>query len=224
MLFMNISSTLLSVAFLTLLSACQMPVEEQSEKLALSTSTLNELPEATRNAYVSTYKKNRSKKRFAQLLSSNSQSPSLMVTVSDGAATIPPHYQSQAFKTASMEVFGNRCDELYLYPLNGGDTYSTLSLCYLDDSLYVDASSIDPDYPIGSVIIPISSQTADKQKFCNLSTKGNSKLQSACLTITQQHHVSHSRPLQVVNKAPKNKDFKPSLRDSSGERYTENTY
>lgn len=222
---MNISSTfLLSAALLTLLTACQMPVEEQSEKLALSTSTIDGLPEATKNAYVSTYKKNRSKKRFAQLLSSNSQSPSLMVTVSDGAASMPPNYQSQAFKTASMEVFGNRCDEIYLYPLKGGDIYSTLTLCYLNDSLYVDASSIDPDYPIGSVIIPISSQTADKQKFCNLSTKGNAKLQSACLTITQQHQEAHSRPLQVVNKAPKNKDFKPTLRDSSGERYTENIY
>ena len=221
---MNVLFTFLSAVILTLLSACHMPIEEQSEKLALPTSTINDLPEATRQAYVSTYKKNRSKKRFAQLISRNTQSPSLMVTLSDGSTTIPPNYQSQAFKTTSMEVFGNRCDELYLYPLNGSDTYSTLSLCYIDDSLYVDASSIDPDYPIGSVIIPISSKTADQQKFCDLSTQGNAKLQNACLTITQQHRAAYARPLQVVNKAPENRDFKPSLRSDSHINQSDNTY
>ena len=216
---MNVLISVISIVSMFLLCSCQMSMseEEQSKKLALSDQSLKSLSPSEKNEYIQTYRSNLGKRRFAQMTSSITQSPSLYITVSDGLASMPPLYSAASFKTASIELNGNGCDEINLHSQNDPKQYSTLSLCYLNDFLYIDASSRDRKYPIGSVIIPISSKVADSQKFCPLSTKGNSRLQGACITVKQRGTPGSPRPMQTVSQAPKNKKFRAKLRNNSDE-------
>lgn len=206
LLIMHIFSFILPSVFIAMLGGCGMSVEEQSQKLALSKPTVESLSPHDRNTYLATYRTNKRKRSLTQVTSHTTQSPSLHISLSGGTAALPPTYHPQKFNPLSMNILGDHCEDALLHSSQSSHP-ATLSLCYLNDTLFVDASSTDSQYPVGSMIIPISSKVTGKQQFCGLSTQGNAKLNNVCLTITQPSESLHSNSVQAVTPSPKNKQF-----------------
>jgi len=204
------------ICFALLLSGCQPSVEEQSVRLAMSKTQIEALSDDKRALYLNTAQSNMNTRRYAQLFSRTKQAPALTITASHGSAALGPTYQQAAFETATIELPGNHCVDMVLKK-PGSENHSTpLTLCYLDDKLYVDPSSIDENYPIGSMIIPVDARLVDRQKFCQVNTKGDARLRGACLLVQQQIGTTQTkRPVQLVNHAPKNKHFSPKPREES---------
>lgn len=205
-----------AICFALLLSGCQPSVEEQSAQLAMSKPQIQALSDDKRALYLNTAQSNLNTRRYAQLFSRTKQAQGLTITASHGSAALGPTYQQIAFETESIELAGNHCVDMILRKAGSKNNFSPLTLCYLDDKLYVDPSSIDEKYPIGSMIIPIDAKLAERQKFCQVNTKGDARLKDVCLLVQQHVDSSQSqRPVQLVNHAPKNKKFSAKPREEN---------
>ena len=196
-----------------LLSGCQMTPEAQSSLLAMSRSDIELLSPSARSRHMATAQQSINKRYYAQFFSRTEQAPTLQVSVSGGTAAMAPTYAAGPYHAAVVQVQANQCNSATLRSVEHQGQSATLSLCYLNDKLYVDASSIDANYPLGSIIIPISNRFVSQQRFCQMRTKGNAKLSGACMLIAQQgDKQNHDRPVQLVNRAEKNPSFEATLR------------
>ena len=203
----------LFVVFVMLLSGCQMTPEAESSLLAMSRSDIELLSPSARSRHTATAQQSINKRYYAQFFSRTEQAPTLQVSVSGGTAAMAPTYAAGAYHATVVQVPANQCTSANLRSVEHQGQSATLSLCYLNDKLYVDASSIDANYPLGSFIIPISNRFVSQQRFCQMRTKGNAKLSGACMLIAQQgDKQNHDRPVQLVNRAEKNPSFEATLR------------
>lgn len=209
-------SRLLSITILTLiaLSGCQSDPVYTAKALAISESHYKALSPEKQKRYTSTYRSNLNKRQSEQMRSYTKNHSTISVDLQGGKAKMHPHYLAETYKAQPVSVPANRCKTMTLTSQNNPSHTGSLLLCYLSDKLYIDASSIDENYPTGSVIIPIHSQVAGRLQFCQLNTKGNAHLLNACLTVTLPD-ADTSLPVEKLTAAPKNKGFKPALRDPS---------
>ena len=195
------------------LSGCQMSPADQSTLLAMPQNEVESMSANQRSTYVSTANTSASKRYYAQFFSRTQEADSLRITISGGTAALAPQYQPGRYRPVVTQLAANKCEMVSLQSLTASDQVASLSLCYLNDKLYVDASSTNSQYPMGSMIIPISHRFVAEQRFCQLRTKGNAKLSDACMLVQQNGRASVSnKPVQQVNRAPKNPAFSPSPR------------
>ena len=214
------ATLLLAVA--TFLNGCQMSPSEQSALLAMSKEDIRALSGNQRATYISTANTSKSKRYYAQFFSRTQEADSLRITISGGTAALSPQYQPGRYHPVVTELSANKCEIIALQSTSVAEHTASLSLCYLNDKLYVDASSTDSHYPMGSMIIPISHRFVSEQRFCQLRTKGNAKLTDACLLVQQHNVMRHNKkPVQQVNRAPKNTSFTPKLRTADLETSTQ---
>lgn len=205
---------LISILVLVTLSGCQSDPVETAKVLAISESHFKALPPEKQRQYTYTYRNNLSKRQSAQMRSYTKNHSVISVDVRGGKAKMYPHYLSEAYKAERVSVPANRCKTMTLTSQKNPSHTGSLLLCYLSDKLYIDASNIDENYPTGSIIIPIHTQVAGRMQFCQLNTKGSAHLLDACLTVTLPNADS-SLPVEKLAAAPKNRGFKPKLRDPS---------
>lgn len=208
-------SILITGMILTLLSGCSIDPEQESVALAMSKSQIESLDVNTKQKYIAAYRHNQKVMRSAQLYSQTSQHNTVTVTLSDALARTHPNYQHERIKPTRFTLKGNQCDIIHISAKDSKNE-SYLSACYLNNQLYLDASSIDENYPVGSFIIPISNIVDSTQSFCEVKTKGNAQLRQACLSIST-NETDSTRPVQKLTQAKKNKQFtaKPRLDESS---------
>lgn len=204
--------------FSWLLSGCQMSPADQSSLLAMSQNDVKSLTSNQRSTYISTANASSSKRYYAQFFSRTQEADSLRITISGGTASLSPQYQPGRYRPVVTQLDANKCEMIPLQSPTTSDQSASLSLCYLNDKLYVDASSTDSKYPMGSMIIPISHRFVAEQRFCQLRTKGNARLTDACILVQQSGSaLGDKKPVQQVNRAPKNTAFSPSPRAADGE-------
>lgn len=197
------------------MSGCKMDPEEQSRALAMSKDSIAALTPAQQNAYLATYKNNQRTKHATQIASQMNSSKALTVTLTQGSARMSPSYIQSPFSKGKMIIKANQCDTMTLKAYGNHKHTAQLSLCYLDDKLYVDASSIDPNYPVGSIIIPIMARMDGPQSFCQMASKGNAQLSNSCITVDAQNSEL-SLPTSLLTKAGKNQKFTAKTREIKG--------
>ncbi len=199
------------VTLLTLLNGCSMDPEQESLTLAMPKSKIESLNPETKKQYIAVYRNNQSAKRATQLHSQMSGGDTISVTISKGLARMHPNYQSERVKPMQFTLRGNQCDTIQIQSKES-KKFSLLSACYLNNQLYIDESSTNEHYPVGSLIIPIPANFA-AQEFCEVKTKGNAQLMQACLSIST-NTTDSTKPKQRLTKARKNKGFTAKVRQS----------
>ena len=191
---------------LSFLSGCQISPEQHAKMLALSPQQFAQLNPETLKNYDDAYHQN------LQALSnelSKSHMPRhqhIQIKIHGGMAQFSPDYTTYAFQSTYVDIPANRCIDTQLTASRNPEKQTQLSLCYLNDTLYVDSSSTNTHYPIGSIQLPIQYRLSQMQQFCQLNSQGNTKLHDSCITI-QHHNTDPTLPTQTLTLAPENTSF-----------------
>lgn len=206
----------LSAFALLFLSGCGTSPQEMSRMLAVSPTRLEAMPKDSQNTLMHAYRSNLTARQRAVSQSHTSSPRRLSVEIRNGTAAIAPTYTQHKFTPKTVAVFANQCQEVSLEDAQDRKQYAHLMLCYLNNQLYIDPSSTNTDYPVGSVIIPINTDLANSQSFCDLNTQGNARLRQSCVTISMANQPAKSAH-KMLHMAAKNKTFTPKLREETDE-------
>lgn len=202
---------LLSLLALSLLAGCTPNTEETSRMLAVSPTRLESMPSETKRTLIHNYRVNLAKRQQVAGNSRTTTPKRLSVQINDGTAAIAPTYQQHNFFAQTVSIHANQCQEVSLASKHDKNQFAHLILCYLNNQLYIDPSSTDLTYPVGSVIIPIENALSTNQSFCGLNTQGNAHLKKTCLTISMVNKKANGTH-KTLHGADKNQTFKPSPR------------
>jgi len=213
---MHTQSWLISIFVLLFLSGCSTSPQEMSRMLAVSPTRLEAMPNETKNTLMHAYRSNIVKRQHAISQSHTSSPRRLSVEIRDGTAAIAPTYVQQKFNAKTVAIYANQCQEVQLKDAKDHKLHAYLTLCYLDNQLYIDPSSTNTDYPVGSVIIPVNADIANSQSFCGLNTKGNARLHQSCVTISMANQPAKSAH-KTLHVAERNKTFTPKPRVDTGD-------
>lgn len=108
----------------------------------------------------------------------------LVVSIEGGTARMGPDRQILAFKKVATAIrHQGGCENMRMQAEDDASLYTHLSVCVHKDSLYIDASSQQPCFSLGSRIIPVNDILRQGISLCEFTTEGNASVKDACLTL-----------------------------------------
>ena len=108
----------------------------------------------------------------------------LVVSIEGGTARMGPDREALAYKKVATSIrHQGGCENMRLQANHDASLYTHLSVCVHKDSLYIDASSQQSCFSLGSRILPVNDILRQGISLCEFTTEGNASVEDACLTV-----------------------------------------
>lgn len=136
-----------------------------------------------------------SKERKQLLAEQNFGDVFLMINIFDGKIMLPPKFINwQNYRPVQFTILQGQCLDVGMTHLSNDNIKTTLGVCYVGNTLYLDPSRYDPTKKFGTVTIPFSPLWLGGFTYNGIDSHGYVKLNGVSIKIQQQELESLKAP------------------------------